>query len=211
MRLPVLLSVLLLASQASAIDDYKIGDLALEKPGVPKGTLTQMPTWNSKVYAGTTRDWWVYAPAQYTPEKPAALMVFQDGHDYVNAKGNWRVPTVFDNLIASGAMPPTIGIFINPGHLALRSPRARGSPTTVARNTTPWATRIQSSCSMKSSPKCRSSTSWWMIQSSGPSAGPVAGPSAPSPSRGNGRTSSARSSPPLAAMWTWPVAMPTRT
>lgn len=124
MRLPVLLSALFFASQASAIDDYKIGELALEKPGVPKGTLTQMPTWNSKVYAGTTRDWWVYVPAQYTPEKPAALMVFQDGHDYVNAKGNWRVPTVLDNLIASGDMPPTIGIFINPGHLGDQKPQS---------------------------------------------------------------------------------------
>lgn len=124
MRLPVLFSALLLASQASAIDDYKISDLALEKPGVPRGTLTQMPTWNSKVYPGTTRDWWVYVPAQYTPEKPAALMVFQDGHDYVNLKGNWRVPTVFDNLITSGAMPPTIGIFINPGHLGEQKPQS---------------------------------------------------------------------------------------
>jgi enterochelin esterase family protein len=43
-------------------------------------------------------------------------MVFQDGHDYVNAKGNWRVPIVFDNLIARGELPPVIAIFINPGH-----------------------------------------------------------------------------------------------
>jgi enterochelin esterase family protein len=43
-------------------------------------------------------------------------MVFNDGHDYMGPKGNWRVPTVFDNLIAEGAMPPTIAIFIDPGH-----------------------------------------------------------------------------------------------
>jgi enterochelin esterase family protein len=55
-------------------------------------------------------------PAQYKTDKPANLMVFQDGHDYVNLKGNWRVPTVFDNLIASGDMPVTIAVFINPGH-----------------------------------------------------------------------------------------------
>ena len=55
-------------------------------------------------------------PAQYTADKPAALMVFQDGHDYVGPKGNWRVPTVFDNLIAKGEMPVTVAVFINPGH-----------------------------------------------------------------------------------------------
>ncbi len=75
-----------------------------------------MPPWASKIFPGTERDWWVYVPAQYQPDGSAAVMVFQDGHDYVGEKGNWRVPVVFDNLIASGAMPPTVAIFLNPGH-----------------------------------------------------------------------------------------------
>jgi enterochelin esterase family protein len=89
---------------------------ALEQAGVPKGTLLQMPPWESTVFAGTTRDWWVYVPAQYRPDKPAALMVFQDGHDYIKPQGNWRAPVVFDNLIAAGLMPVTLAVFINPGH-----------------------------------------------------------------------------------------------
>lgn len=88
----------------------------MEKAGVPKGVVTQMPAWQSKVFEGTTRDWWIYVPHQYEASKPANLMVFQDGHDYVGLKGAWRVPTVFDNLIASGDMPVTIAVFINPGH-----------------------------------------------------------------------------------------------
>src|SRR4051812_3046892 len=75
-----------------------------------------MPPWESKIFEGTVRDWWVYVPAQYKPDGSAALMVFQDGHDYINLKGNWRAPTVFDNLIASGEMPATVAVFINPGH-----------------------------------------------------------------------------------------------
>ena len=43
-------------------------------------------------------------------------MVFQDGHAYVDLDGDFRVTTVFDNLIAAGEMPPVIGIFIDPGH-----------------------------------------------------------------------------------------------
>jgi enterochelin esterase family protein len=43
-------------------------------------------------------------------------MVFQDGQNYQNIKGRWRVPIVFDNLIARGDMPPTIAVFINPGN-----------------------------------------------------------------------------------------------
>lgn len=113
-------SVLALAFIASlpalAVDDYKLGALSQEQADVPRGTVTQMPVHESKIYAGTRRDWWIYVPAQYQREKPANLMVFQDGHDYVGVKGAWRVPVVFDNLIARGDMPPTIAIFINPGH-----------------------------------------------------------------------------------------------
>jgi enterochelin esterase family protein len=44
-------------------------------------------------------------------------MVFQDGQWYVDVERDFRVPTVFDNLIAKGEMPVTIGIFINPGKI----------------------------------------------------------------------------------------------
>ena len=107
---------------AFAVDEFKLHPLAVEKADVPHGTVTKMEPWASKIYEGTTRDWSVYVPAQYQADKPACLMVFQDGHDYVNLKGNWRVPTVFDNLIASGDMPVTIAVFINPGHSGTSKP-----------------------------------------------------------------------------------------
>lgn len=80
-----------------------------ERAGVPKGMVKQMPAFESKVFAGTTRDWWLYVPAQYKPDSPAALMVFQDGGSYL-----WSA-TTFDNLIHSGDMPVTIGVFLSPG------------------------------------------------------------------------------------------------
>lgn len=81
-----------------------------------RGALTQH-TWTSKIFPGTVRNYWVYAPAQYRPEKPACLMVFQDGAGFVKEDGAWRVPAVFDSLIEAGAMPVTIGVFIDPGVL----------------------------------------------------------------------------------------------
>jgi enterochelin esterase family protein len=54
-------------------------------------------------------------PAQYDGSKPAALMVFQDGHTYLKEDGDFRVPVVFDNLIAAKEMPVTVGVFIDPG------------------------------------------------------------------------------------------------
>ncbi|MCW0219189.1 MAG: alpha/beta hydrolase-fold protein [Prosthecobacter sp.] len=112
----------LVSSAVLAIDDYKLGPLSQENASVPKGQVIPMPAHESQIYPGTTRDWWIYVPAQYKAEQPANLMVFQDGHDYVGLKGAWRVPTVFDNLIASGDMAPTIAIFINPGHSGSAKP-----------------------------------------------------------------------------------------
>ena len=82
-----------------------------EQPGVPKGKLTPQKPWESKIFAGSTRQWWIYVPAQYKDDQPACVMVFQDGGGYTSF-----VPTVFDNLIAKGDMPVTVAIFINPGN-----------------------------------------------------------------------------------------------
>ena len=92
------------------LEVYETHPDSRERADVPKGTLKQMPAWESRIFAGTRRDWWVYVPAQYEPDSPAAVMVFQDGNSYRE-----YVPTVFDNLIAKGDMPPTVGIFIQPG------------------------------------------------------------------------------------------------
>lgn len=89
---------------------------AVPRDDVPRGTVEVMTPWESKIFADTIRDWAVYVPAQYDPAKPAALMVFQDGERMRDVKGRWRIPVVFDNLIARGDMPPTIAVFINPGH-----------------------------------------------------------------------------------------------
>jgi gluconolactonase len=95
----------------SAGQEYTPGPDSQRKEGVPRGTLTRH-TWTSLIYPGTVRDYWVYVPVQYQAGKPVCLMVFQDGGTFVKDD---RVPIVFDNLIQSGAMPVTIGIFINPG------------------------------------------------------------------------------------------------
>lgn len=89
---------------------------AVAQENVPKGTVEKMEPWESKIFPGTTRDWALYVPSQYKQDQPAALMVFQDGEGMRNINGRWRVPVVFDNLIARGDMPPTIAVFLNPGH-----------------------------------------------------------------------------------------------
>ena len=104
------------ASVACAAQDslYKLGPDSQRKDGVPKGTVTKHE-WQSKLY-NNFREYYIYVPAQYDATKPAALMVFQDGHSYVNDSGDFRVPIVYDNLIHQKKLPVTICLFVNPGH-----------------------------------------------------------------------------------------------
>jgi enterochelin esterase family protein len=111
-----LLAACALGQTVLAIDDYTLGPDSQPRDGVPRGQVTKYK-WESKVFPGTVRDYWVYVPAQYNAGKPACVMVFQDGSAYVSTNGNFRVPVVFDNLIAKKEMPVTIGVFINPGEV----------------------------------------------------------------------------------------------
>ena len=108
---------------------YQHGPDSQRKEGVPRGKVTDFDWTNSTVFPNTIRHCSIYVPAQYDAAKPAALMVFQDGHTYLrsftNAQvdgraiekedGDFRVPIVFDNLIHAKEMPVTIAVFIDPG------------------------------------------------------------------------------------------------
>ena len=125
-RLSLLLCLLAMAAgPLLAQEEYPLGPDSQRQPGVPQGSVTHY-TWTSpegrQTFPGTERDYWVYVPSQYTPDKPACVMVFQDGESFIKEDGRARVPIVFDNLIAKHQMPVTIGIFINPGVLKALSP-----------------------------------------------------------------------------------------
>ena len=106
--------VLLLAgtgaeAQAPA-EKYAVDSASVEHAGVPRGELLHFTLDHSTLFPGTRREYWIYVPAQYRPDKPTCVYVNQDGVQ-------WKAPTVFDNLIASGEMPVTIGIFVQPGRV----------------------------------------------------------------------------------------------
>ena len=93
-----------------AADDYQPGPDSKPQEGVPKGEVTKYAFESSKIFPGTTRDYWVYVPKQYDPAKPACVFVCQDGIQY-------NAPVVFDNLIHKKEMPVTIGVFIMHGRV----------------------------------------------------------------------------------------------
>lgn len=119
----LLLVPLLTAPLIAAEGPYPVDPASQRHDGVPKGTVTKHTFATSKIFPGTTRNYWVYTPAQYDATKPACLMVFQDGGGY---SGDNKVPVVFDNLIHSKEMPVTIGVFVDPGVIA--APNAQAQP-----------------------------------------------------------------------------------
>src|SRR5262249_14324346 len=69
---------------------YEHGPDSQRKEGVPRGKVTDFDWTNSTVFPGTLRHCSLYVPAQYDSAKPAALMVFQDGHTYQKEDGDFR-------------------------------------------------------------------------------------------------------------------------
>lgn len=94
-------------------EPYRLGPDSLPQPGVPRGTVTAGRWRSPNVYPGTERAYWLYVPQQYDATRPANLMVFQDGGTYLGAEID--APIVFDNLIHQGALPVTVGLFVDPG------------------------------------------------------------------------------------------------
>ena len=99
---------------AGFADEFPLGPDSLKQPGVPEGEVAKYTLEGSRIYPGTSRDYWVYVPRSYDPAKPACVWVNQDGIQF-------NAPVVFDNLIARGEIPVLIGVFVQPGRMkALR-------------------------------------------------------------------------------------------
>ena len=86
----------------------------------PKGEVKKYTFAESKIFPGTTRDYWVYVPQQYDPAKPACVHVHQDGIPF-----SGTAPATFDALIDKKEMPITIGVFVQPGTVKATSPNAQ--------------------------------------------------------------------------------------
>ncbi|MBR4148723.1 MAG: SMP-30/gluconolactonase/LRE family protein [Rikenellaceae bacterium] len=109
-----LLTILMLLALTNAMaqqrDHYRVAfdPATVRNENVAEGEVIKRSFNESKIYPMTSRDYWIYVPAAYDASRPACLFVCLDGVQY-------NAPTVFDNLIATGQMPVTIGVFVNPG------------------------------------------------------------------------------------------------
>ncbi|MFM2220345.1 MAG: hypothetical protein RLZZ553_93 [Verrucomicrobiota bacterium] len=91
-------------------------------------------TLQSSTFPGTVRQYAFHRTPKLDAKKPAALMVFQDGHSY--AAGDFHAPKVIDQLVNEGALPPMILIFVNPGVFGteLKQPQGWNTPKEMRSN-----------------------------------------------------------------------------
>ena len=75
--------------QGQPAQTYPVDAASVAHPNVPKGELVHHVLDSSVIFPGTRRDYWIYIPAQYNPDKPACVYVNQDGVQ-------WNAPTVFE-------------------------------------------------------------------------------------------------------------------
>lgn len=96
--------------RAQQRDNYStpLDPASVRREGIVAGEVLHRTFSSSAIYPDTDRDYWIYVPAAYDGVRPACLFVCLDGLQY-------DAPTVFDNLIADGQMPVTIGVFVNSG------------------------------------------------------------------------------------------------
>ena len=85
---------------------------------VPVGAVASYRGWDqSRLFAGTRRDVFVYTPAHFDRTRPTRLIVFNDGVGYLSRRGPVRATHVLDSLHAKGEIAATAAVFVNPGSL----------------------------------------------------------------------------------------------
>jgi gluconolactonase len=111
-----------LCLELQAQQTYPLGPDSQVQAGIPTGTLTRHELAAGAIYPGTPHVYSVYLPAGLDAKKPAPVMIFLDGSGFL---GGQHAATVLDNLIARHAVPPLVGIFIDPGVLPVANDAAQ--------------------------------------------------------------------------------------
>lgn len=94
---------------------YDYGPDSQPRSAISSGETVEFVLPASAAYPGTSRRIWVHVPAGHDATAPARVAVFQDGWWYLDPDGQVRAGIVLDNLVGSGELTPTIGVFVDPG------------------------------------------------------------------------------------------------
>jgi enterochelin esterase-like enzyme len=95
------------------VSDYRLTLESLPRDDVPPGKYLHFRWTSHTVYPGVQSSIYLYLPHGAEEAESVNLLVCLDGLYYVSDQ--CRATTVLDNLVHSGEIPMTIGLFHNPG------------------------------------------------------------------------------------------------
>lgn len=83
---------------------------------VPAGTVCKLEDWaESRIYPGTRRHLWIYAPVGIGGAAAARILCCNDGAWYLSRSGPVRATRVLDTLHHRREIEPTVAVFVLPG------------------------------------------------------------------------------------------------
>ena len=98
-------------------DTAAYGDDSYPQDGVPQGELSKELFHESATYRGWKVSYWVYASPGVDPGMASAVMVWQDGHRFLERERRSRIQTVVENLVHKKRIPPMVLVLIAPGYI----------------------------------------------------------------------------------------------
>ncbi len=93
-----------------SLEVYRRNPAVETPPGGRKGELRDMGEWTSTIFPGTTRKWYVYLPPNLDPAHEYPVLVATDAQ----WDREW-IANGLENCAREGRIPPTVGVFIEPG------------------------------------------------------------------------------------------------
>lgn len=92
------------------LEVYTPNATANTPPGGRKGEIRDMGEWKSTIFPDTTRKWYVYLPPNLDPNREYPVLIGTDAQ----WDKEWQANGL-ENCAREGKIPPTVGIFIEPG------------------------------------------------------------------------------------------------
>lgn len=92
------------------LEVYTPNPVVESPPGGMKGNLKDMGEWKSTGFPGTTRKWYMYLPPNLDPSHEYPVLIGCDAQWDRQWESN-----ALENAAREGLIPPTVGIFIEPG------------------------------------------------------------------------------------------------
>ncbi|HRK21083.1 MAG TPA: alpha/beta hydrolase-fold protein [Fimbriimonadaceae bacterium] len=98
------------AGKTYNLEVYRPNPAVDPPPGGRKGEMRDMGEWKSKVFPGTTRKWFLYLPPNFEAGKEYPALFGTDAQ----WDKEWQA-NALENCAREKRIPPTVGIFIEPG------------------------------------------------------------------------------------------------